>query len=239
MANIKSYDSNSKIQLTKNINIRELKCKGSGHIHNTKVDIDHINKIQNFMAYIGATKVIFSRCYSCKEHNSKIGGSKNSQHLISCATDQCFYKDGKIIPAKEVCCKAQDYGFKGIAYINANYVHLDNRTIGKYRGDETKGYSNNVGGDFYSYFGIPKGQTYQGTFPALPKRNYFRKGDRGAEVKNLQALLNWLNGSKLVADGILGDKTIKQVKTFQKSVKINADGLFGRTSLEKAKQVRK
>ena len=44
MANIKSYDSNSKIQLTKNINIRELKCKGSGHIHNTKVDIDHINK---------------------------------------------------------------------------------------------------------------------------------------------------------------------------------------------------
>ena len=244
MANIKSYDSNSKIQLTKNINIRELKCKGSGHIHNTKVDLDHINKIQEFMAYIGATKVIFSRCYSCKEHNSKIGGSRNSQHLISCATDQCFYKDGKIIPAKEVCCKAQDYGFKGIAYINANYVHLDSRANGTYRGDETKGYSNNVpNGDFYTYFGIKKddksSNTYNGTFPTLPSRGYFKKGDRGAEVKNLQALLNWLNGSKLVVDGILGDKTIKQVKVFQKSVKIVQDGLFGRTSLEKAKQVRK
>ena len=236
---IKKYVYNSKTQLTKNINVSELKCHGAGHKHNIVVDTTHINNVQNFMNINGYTKIIISRGYSCSDYNKKIGGSSGSQHIKGKAIDCRFYKGNTSVSAKEVCCKAQDYGFKGIAYINANYVHLDNRTIGKYRGDETKGYSNNVGGDFYSYFGIPKGQTYQGTFPALPKRGYFKKGDRGVEVKNLQALLNWLNGSKLVADGILGDKTIKQVKTFQKSVKINADGLFGRTSLEKAKQVRK
>lgn len=230
MANIKSYDSNSKIQLTKNINIRELKCKGSGHIHNTKVDLDHINKIQDFMAYIGATKVIFSRCYSCKEHNSKIGGSRNSQHLISCATDQCFYKDGKIIPAKEVCCKAQDYGFKGIAYINANYVHLDSRTIGTYRGDETKGYSNNVpNGDFYSYFGIEKKETKYNLTRTL------QKGSKGDDVKQLQKTLIELGYSvgKYGADGSFGNDTENAVKKFQKAKGITQDGKVGKNTAHK------
>lgn len=230
MANIKSYDSNSKIQLTKNINIRELKCKGSGHIHNTKVDLDHINKIQNFMAYIGATKVIFSRCYSCKEHNSKIGGSKNSQHLISCATDQCFYKDGKIIPAKEVCCKAQDYGFKGIAYINKNYVHLDSRTIGTYRGDETKGYSNNVpNGDFYTYFGIKKDEAKYNLTRTL------KKGSKGDDVKQLQKTLIELGYSvgKYGADGSFGNDTEKAVKKFQKAKGITQDGFVGKNTAHK------
>lgn len=236
---IKQYAYNSKTQLTKNINVSELKCKGSKHTHNTLVDTTHINNVQDFMNRNGYTKILISSGYRCKTQDKNVGGSGSGQHTKGKAIDCRFYKGSTPVSAKEVCCKAQDYGFKGIAYINANYVHLDNRTIGKYRGDETKGYSNNVGGDFYSYFGIPKGQTYQGTFPALPKRGYFKKGDRGVEVKNLQNLLNWLNGSKLVADGILGDKTIKQVKVFQKSVKIVQDGLFGKTSLEKAKQVRK
>lgn len=37
--------------------------------------------------------------------------------------------------------------------------------------------------------------TYPGTFPKLPKRGYFKKGDKGTEVKKLQNLLVWLGYS--------------------------------------------
>ena len=236
---IKKYAYNSKIQLTKNINVSELACNGVNHKHDIVIDLDHVYMVQNFMNKYGYDKVIFSRGYSCEEHNKSIGGSTNSQHTKGTATDQCFYKNGKVVSAKEICCKAQDYGFKGIAYINSKYVHLDSRTSGTYRGDETKGYSNNVNNDFYTYFGISKGNTYQGTYPTLPSRGYFKKNDRGTQVKNLQKLLNWLNGSKLSVDGIAGNKTIEQVKVFQKAVGIKQDGLFGRTSLNKAKNIKK
>lgn len=78
-------------------------------------------------------------------------------------------------------------------------------------------------------------KTYSGTFPKLPLRRYFKKGDKGTQVKYLQAFLNWAVGSKLVVDGIIGDKTISAVKSFQKKVKITQDGLFGKESLAKAK----
>lgn len=240
--NIKKYAYNSKTQLTKNINVSELKCHGSGHKHDTIIDLDHVNKIQDFMNKNGYNKVIFSCGYRCESHNKAVGGSSSSQHIKGPATDSKFYKDGKVVSAKEICCKAQDFGFKGIGLIDDYYVHLDSRESGTYRGDERKGYSNNVGGDFYKYFGIEKPDTkkgYTGTFPTLPSRGYFKKGDKGTQVKNLQKLLNWLNGAKLSVDGIIGDKSIKQVKAFQKSVKIAQDGLFGKSSLAKAKTIKK
>lgn len=245
MANIKTYDCNSKKQLTKNINVSEIKCKGKGHIHNTKIDLDHLNKVQEFMAYIGADWVKFSSGYRCSTHDKTVGGSGSGQHTKSTATDQYFRiggKNGKIIPAKEVCCKAQDFGFKGIGYIDENYVHLDSRTSGTYRGDETKGRNNNIpNGDFYAYFGIAKDgkSTYTGTLPTLPSRGYFKKGDKGTQVKNLQKFLNWALDGKLDVDGIIGDKTIKAVKKFQDLVRIKIDGLFGKDSLKKAETFEK
>lgn len=158
--NIKEYAYNNKTQLTKNINVSELKCKCGG-THNIKIDVDHINNIQDFMNKNGYTKVVFSSGYRCSKHDKAVGGSGSGQHTKGTATDQCFYKDGKVVSSKEICCKAQDYGFKGIAYITPDYVHLDNRASGTYRGDETKGYSNNVGNDFYKYFGVEKPKTNQ------------------------------------------------------------------------------
>lgn len=236
---VKNYAYNNKTQLTKNINVSELKCKGRNHTHTIKIELEHIKKVQAFMNANGYTKVIFSRGYSCESYNKLVGGSSTSQHVKGTATDQCFYIGNKKVSAKEVCCKAQDFGFKGIAYINQYFVHLDSRTSGTYRGDETKGYSNNVGNDFYKYFGISKKKAYTGTFPALPSRGYFKKNDRGTQVRHLQNFLNWANGSNLVADGIIGNKTIEQVKKFQKNVSLVADGLFGKNSLSKAKTFKK
>jgi peptidoglycan hydrolase-like protein with peptidoglycan-binding domain len=78
-------------------------------------------------------------------------------------------------------------------------------------------------------------KTYAGTFPTLPSRGYFKKGDKGTQVKNLQKFLNWALDLKLSVDGIIGDATINAVKQFQKEVKIYVDGLFGKDCLSKAK----
>ena len=225
MANIKTYDYDSKKQLTKNINVSELACNGVNHKHDIVIDLDHVYMVQNFMNKYGYDKVIFSRGYSCEEHNKSIGGSTNSQHTKGTATDQCFYKNGKVVSAKEICCKAQDYGFKGIAYINSKYVHLDSRTNGTYRGDETKGYSNNVGGDFYSYFGISKETAYNLT-------RTLKKGSKGDDVGELQKRLIELGYSvgKYGADKIFGNDTEKAVKKFQKDNKISVDGKVGKNT---------
>lgn len=236
MSNIKEFKYEDNIQLTKNTNIKELRCKCSKH-HSTKYDLDHINKVQKFGEFIGADTFIYSSGYRCSERDKAVGGSGSGQHTKYNACDICFKKKGKIIPAKEVCCLAQDYGFNGIGYIDKNYVHLDSRTSGTYRGDETKGRSNNVpNGDFYKYFGIFKqNNTYTGTFPKLPNRGYFKNGDKGTEVKKLQKFLNWALNTNLLVDGIIGTKTLNAVAQFQTKVKIKADKLFGKDSLVKAK----
>lgn len=252
---IKKYAYNSKEQLTKNTNVSELKCKGKGHKHDIWVDVDHIEKIQKFMEHEGYTKVLYTSGHRCKDHNTNIGGAKTSYHMDpnACASDVKFYdKNGKLVSAKIVCCKAQDFGFKGIGYIGTYEVHLDSRPKGSYRGDERKGYSSNVK-DFYTYFGIekPGAKTYSGTFPKLPEvkyknskgktciRTWFIKGDKGTQVKNLQKFLNWANNASLTVDGIIGNKTINQVKKFQKAVKLKEDGSFGKNSLAKAKSYKK
>ena len=226
---IKKYAYNNKTQLTKNINVSELKCHGAGHKHNIVVDTTHINNVQDFMNINGYTKIIISRGYSCSDYNKKIGGSSGSQHIKGKAIDCRFYKGTTPISAKEVCCKAQDYGFKGIAYINANYVHLDNRTIGKYRGDETKGYSNNVGGDFYSYFGIKKEEAKYNLTRTL------KKGSKGDDVKQLQKTLIELGYSvgKYGADKNFGNDTKNAVKKFQKAKGLTQDGKVGKNTAHK------
>ena len=79
------------------------------------------------------------------------------------------------------------------------------------------------------------GKKYTGEFPTLPKRGYFKKGDNSEEVKKLQKFLTWATGSKLTATGKYLVYTEKAVKTFQKLVGLEQDGLFGKNSLAKAK----
>lgn len=82
-------------------------------------------------------------------------------------------------------------------------------------------------------------KAYTGAFPKLPARGYFKKGDKGGEVKNLQKFLNWYGSYGLVVDGNLGDKTVEAVRKFQKAEKLTVDGQFGKASLAKAKTIKK
>lgn len=76
-------------------------------------------------------------------------------------------------------------------------------------------------------------------FPTLPKRGYFKQGDKTTQVKKLQTLLNQKGYNCGKADGIIGLKTIEGIKKFQKQNKLVVDGLFGAKSLSKLKELYK
>ena len=89
-------------------------------------------------------------------------------------------------------------------------------------------------------------KAYTGTFPTLPKRGYFKKGDGyntltsyKTQIRRVQRFLNWALSGSLVVDGEYGEKTAAACTKFQKTVKITADGLFGKDTLAKAKAYRK
>ena len=81
-------------------------------------------------------------------------------------------------------------------------------------------------------------KAYSGTFPKLPKKGYFKKGDKGTQVKRLQKLLNWC-GCSVSTGGKYGTKTVKAVKKLQKKLGLKQDGKFGKKTLAKAKQLKK
>lgn len=89
------------------------------------------------------------------------------------AVDCCYYdKNWKIIPSKIICCVAYDLGeLNGIAKIDNNYVHLDNRKGSTYRRDEARGNSS-YWTNPYSYFGVSKADvnkyTGESTKPSTP-----------------------------------------------------------------------
>lgn len=91
--------------------------------------------------------------YRTASYNRAIGGASKSQHVAGNAADITVKRNGQVVDAALICCLCQYLDFPGIAYISPRSVHVDMRENGTYRGDERKGYRNNVG-DFFTYFGL-------------------------------------------------------------------------------------
>ena len=87
---------------------------------------------------------------------------------------------------------------------------------------------------------------YTGTFPALPPRGYYKKGDGyktltnyTKQIKRVQKLLNWIMNASITVDGDYGEKTETLCEKFQKKYGLAVDGEFGKKSLAKAKTIKK
>ena len=177
--------------------VKEMASKKGSKLYSDTVLIDAelMTMIEKLFAKLHCSKYIISSGYRTPEHDRAVGGNGYGQHTKGKAVDACFYdKNGKIISAKIVCCVAQDLGFKGIANISRKYqyVHLDMRDSGVYRGDEIKG-TNSVTSDFYNYFGISKTDVakYTGdTVSTAPTIKYFPKytGNSASIVTALNSL---------------------------------------------------
>ena len=238
-----TYTKGKNVKLSTNFDSTEFDCHGSGCCSKTTIDPKLVTYLQQIRTKFKKPVVITS-AYRCSKHNKAIGGASGSKHTKGMAAD--IYVEG-VKPAT-IAKYAESIGIKGIGLYednDGNFVHVDTRT--------TKSFWYGHAQLYRSTFGGAK-QKYSGTFPTIKvtyyitdkkgkkvkkTRNYLQKGDTGTAVKNLQKFLNWYVNYKLTTDGDFGAKTEAAVKKFQTAVGVKADGLFGSTSLSKAKKVEK
>ena len=121
-----------------------------------KYSTELLAKLEELRGYGGFTITINSG-YRTASHNRAVGGASRSQHVNGTAADITVKKDGKTVDAALICCLCQLLEFPGVAYISPRSLHVDARKNGTYRGDERKGYRNNVD-DFFTYFNITKAE---------------------------------------------------------------------------------
>ena len=163
----------------------EMACKdGSDKVlYSTEL----MEKLEKLRAYGGFTIHINSG-YRTPSYNKKIGGASHSQHIYGTAADISVRKEGKTISGKLICCLCQTLGFRGVEYISESAVHVDMRSSGNYRGDERKGYSGNVGNDFYRYFNIRKSE-----INALKETKTLEKEEENMTQQQFDEMMNnWI-----------------------------------------------
>lgn len=181
-----SYSKDGSKLCSVHTTVKEMASKRGTKLYSDMVLIDTelLAMVEKLFSKLHCSKYIISSGYRTPEHDRAVGGNGYGQHTKGKAMDCCFYdKNGKVISAKVVCCVAQDLGFKGIANISKKYqyVHLDMRDNGVYRGDEIKG-TNSVTSDFYNYFGISKADVSKYTGEAVstaPKVKCWIKDNKG------------------------------------------------------------
>ncbi len=145
---------NRDTQISKHFNSKEFKCPHCGKV---KISSELINKLEVLFNMVNASLCIISSGYRCRDYDVKENGFAG-RHSEGLACDCVFYdKNNKIIPSKVICCVAYEVGFSGIAYINNSYTHLDVRTNGVYRGDESRG-NGNYWTNPYEYFHVSKSE---------------------------------------------------------------------------------
>lgn len=157
-------------QISTHFHSTEFKCPHCGVI---KIDENLVNKVEHIFSKLNASKCIVSSGYRCPTYDIQENNFAG-KHSEGLAMDCIFYdKNNKIIPSKIVICVAYDLGeLNGIAKINDNYTHLDNRSNGTYRGNESLGNSS-YWTNPYSYFGVSKSDVakYTGESINTPSNN--------------------------------------------------------------------
>lgn len=155
-------------RITEHFHSTEFKCKHCGVI---KIEEELVHKLENIFAKLNAGKCIISSGYRCPTHDVAVGGFAG-RHSEGLASDCIYYdKNNNVIPSAIVICVAYDLGeLNGIAKIDNNYTHLDNRKNGTYRGDEPRGNSS-YWSNPYSYFGISKSDVAKYTGEEISKKS--------------------------------------------------------------------
>lgn len=196
-------------QITEHFHSTEFKCQHCGDI---KIQEELVQKLETLFYKLNASKCIISSGYRCPTYDTQIGGFAG-RHSEGLAADCVYYdENGNIIPSKIVICVAFDLGiFNGIANIDGNYVHLDNRKGSTYRGDEPRGNSS-YWTNPYDYFGVSKEEVRKYTKEEISNEEvnvYYRvqtqKHGWLPEVKNLEDYAGYEN-SPIIGVAIRVDK---------------------------------
>lgn len=110
------------IQVSQNFKLSEFQCKCG--CQQVKLHSELLKRLQAIRTETGRAVVINSG-YRCPEHNKKVGGASNSQHLHGKAADIAI-KGLPISEQRKICVK--HFGDGGIGYANT-YTHVDTRGV--------------------------------------------------------------------------------------------------------------
>ena len=163
--------------------------------------------------------------YRTPEHNSRVGGVKNSYHTKGRAAD--IVVQG--VKSLDVARFAETFVCGGVGWYEAkSFTHIDTRprhVLWKDSGSNT-----------VRSFGSPAPAPLPGCPYSEPK-SLLCRGSSGEGVKWCQWLLNRAAGAGLAVDGRFGPHTRIALLRFQKSRKLVPDGIVGpktRAALKKA-----
>lgn len=237
---VKSYTKSKATKLSTNFNSNEFDCKGKGCCKTTKIDTKLVEYLQKIRTHFGKAVTINS-AYRCPVHNAATkNAAKNSRHTKGEAADIVV---SGVKPA-EVAKYAESIGVKGIGLYDT-FVHIDSRTTKSFWYGHAQEKRTTFGGSAKKYSGVfPNVNVVYYTTNAKGKRvkktrNFLQKGDNGTNVAYLQKFLNWYGNYGLTIDGDFGTKTYNAVKDFQTKEKLTVDVKFGKSSLAKAKTIKK
>lgn len=206
---IKTYQKNSKEQLSTNFKAYEFSCKGSGCCSKTKVDEKLVAILQKIRDHFKAPITINS-AYRCKTHNKMVGGASSSNHTKGMAAD--IMVSG--VKPSEVAKYAESIGVLGIGLYetdkDGHFVHIDTRT--------TKAF-------WYGQKQEPR-TTFGGS---VPKKKNEKKTTANAKIKAWQKAAK-ADGFKITVDGIWGTQSVAVAK---EAVCKNRDGVYKYKNLTK------
>lgn len=84
---INDWISKSGTKGTRNFNIREMRCKGSGTLLKGGMDTKLMTLLETLRYRLGNKPMVITSGYRSPVHNKNVGGAKNSQHLYGKACD--------------------------------------------------------------------------------------------------------------------------------------------------------
>lgn len=162
----KNYNTNAatgNLKLSDHFQVKEFASKSGNIVYSSEVKIHNklIQILEALFATLNCKYIVVNSGYRTPEHDRAVGGDGKGQHTLGKAADiVCYDQNGKIIPAKKVCCTLEDFGdVYGIGYISQNATHVDTRDKSKkWWGDETRAGAPNISrlgyNSFHDYFRI-------------------------------------------------------------------------------------
>lgn len=223
---VKTYQENSKVQLSKNFNSYEFRCGLGSPCSCSTILIDDklVEYLQKIRDHFGKSITITS-AYRCPSYNKSIGSSTGSYHTKGQAAD--IVVSG--VSPTEVAKYAESIGIKGIGLYNTSadgyFVHIDTRTTKAFWYGQAQSPRTTFGGSTNTTNNNSSSSTSSGC-------TTLSSGSIGGAVKELQEKLNSLGYSCGTADGDYGAKTANAVREFQRKNGLAVDGIAGPKTLK-------
>lgn len=222
---VKTYQENTRTQLSKNFNSYEFRCGLGSPCSCSTILIDDklVECLQNIRDHFNKSITITSG-YRCPSYNSSVSKSTSSYHTKGMAAD--IVVSG--VTPREVAKYAESIGMLGIGLYetsaDGNFVHIDTRTSKAFWYGQAQSPRSTFGGSSSSSSSTNNNSS---------SYTMLKRGDHGDAVKNLQERLITLGYScgGLGADGDYGLATENAVRNFQRDNKLTMDGIAGPNTL--------